>query len=80
MMWIDNIDLTFDEDALRLIAKNASEKKTGARALRGVLDKVLADLMFEYGGYNEKKVKLNITKDMVEKYLDSYKENNKQAA
>ena len=22
MMWIDNIDLTFDEDALRLIAKN----------------------------------------------------------
>jgi ATP-dependent Clp protease ATP-binding subunit ClpX len=80
MMWIDNIDLTFDEDALRLIAKNASEKKTGARALRGVLDKVLADLMFEYGGYNEKKVKLNITKGMVEKYLDSYKENNKQAA
>jgi ATP-dependent Clp protease ATP-binding subunit ClpX len=80
MMWIDNIELTFDEDALRLIAKNASEKKTGARALRGVLDKVLADLMFDYGGYNEKKVKLNITKDMVKKYLDSYKENNKQAA
>ena len=75
MMWIDNIDLTFDEDALRLIAKNASEKKTGARALRGVLDKVLADLMFDYGGYNEQKVKLNITKDMVQKYLDSYKEN-----
>ena len=73
MMWIDNIDLTFDEDALRLIAKNASEKKTGARALRGVLDKVLADLMFDYGGYNEKKVKLNITKKMVEKYLSQYK-------
>lgn len=73
MMWIDNIDLTFDEDALRLIAKNASEKKTGARALRGVLDKVLADLMFDYGGYNEKKVKLNITKEMVENYLEQYK-------
>jgi len=72
MMWIDNIDLTFDEDALRLIAKNASEKKTGARALRGVLDKVLADLMFDYGGYNEEKVNLNITKDMVIKYLESY--------
>ena len=73
MMWIDNIDLSFDEDALRLIAKNASEKKTGARALRGVLDKVLADLMFDYGGYNEKKVKLNITKEMVENYLEQYK-------
>ena len=72
MMWIDNIDLTFDEDALRLIAKNASEKKTGARALRGVLDKVLADLMFDYGGYNEKKVHLNITRDMVKKYLGKY--------
>ncbi len=79
MMWIDNIDLTFDEDALRLIAKNASEKKTGARALRGVLDKVLADLMFDYGGYNEKKVKLNITKDMVEKYLKQYKNSVKAA-
>ena len=71
MMWIDNVDLTFDEDALRTIAKNASEKKTGARALRGVIDKVLADLMFEYGGYNEKKVKLNVTKEMVDKYLDN---------
>ena len=74
MMWIDNVELTFDEDALRLIAKDASEKKTGARALRGVLDKVLADLMFDYGGYNEKKVKLNITKEMVKKYLDNYKQ------
>ena len=78
MMWIDNIDLTFDEDALRLIAKNASEKKTGARALRGVLDKVLADLMFDYGGYNEKKVKLNITKEMVKEYLDNYKQDKKK--
>ena len=52
MMWIDNIDLIFEEKALRLIAKNASEKKTGARALRGVIDKVLAELMFEYGGYH----------------------------
>lgn len=70
MMWIDNIDLTFEEKALRLIAKNASEKKTGARALRGVIDKVLAELMFEYGGYNEKKVKLVVTEEMVNKYIE----------
>lgn len=79
MMWIDNIELTFDEEALRLIAKNASEKKTGARALRGVLDKVLADLMFDYGGYNKKKVKLNITKDMVNKYLEAYQQHKSAA-
>ena len=79
MMWIDNIELTFDEEALRLIAKKASEKKTGARALRGVIDKVLADLMFDYGGYNDKKVKLNITKKMVEQYLNIYNENKEVA-
>lgn len=79
MMWIDNIDLTFEEDALRLIAKNASEKKTGARALRGVIDTVLADLMFEYGGYNKEKVNLIVTKEMVSKYLSNNKVN-KEAA
>lgn len=78
MMWIDNVDLTFDDDALRAIAKNASEKKTGARALRGVIDRVLADLMFEYGGYNETKVKLNVTKEMVDNYIA--KDSSKQAA
>ena len=70
MMWIDNIDLTFEEDALRIIAKDASEKKTGARALRGVIDTVLADIMFEYGGFHKEKISLNITKDMVEKYIE----------
>jgi ATP-dependent Clp protease ATP-binding subunit ClpX len=70
MMWIDNIDLVFEEQALKLIAKNASEKKTGARALRGVIDKVLAELMFEYGGYNEKKIKLVVTEEMVNKYIE----------
>lgn len=76
MMWMDNIDLTFEEDALRLIAKDASEKKTGARALRGVLDTVLANLMFEYGGFHKEKITLNITKDMVEKHIEqAFKEN-----
>ena len=79
MMWIDNIDLTFDEEALKAIAKNASEKKTGARALRGVIDRVLADLMFEYGGYNETKVVLNVTKEMVDKYLDKRQDEQKAA-
>ena len=78
MMWIDNIDITFKEDALRMIAKDASEKKTGARALRGVIDTVLADLMFEYGGYNETKVQLNVTKEMVDKYINK-KQNNEAA-
>ena len=79
LMWLDNVELTFDEEALKAIAKNASEKKTGARALRGVIDKVLADLMFEYGGYNETKVQLNVTKEMVDKYINKENQNNKAA-
>lgn len=71
LMWMDNIDLTFEEEALKLIAKNANENKTGARGLRGVIDKVLAEMMFEYGGKHEKKIKLNVTKEMIGKYLNN---------
>ena len=80
LMWMDNIDLTFDEDALRLIACEASKKKTGARSLRGVLDKTLAELMFDYGGFHKKKVKLNVTREMVEKHTEQvFKEAEKAA-
>lgn len=76
MMWIDNIDLTFEEDALRIIAKDASEKKTGARGLRGVIDKVLTDIMFENGGFHEKKKKILIKNSDILKY---FKKNRKQS-
>lgn len=77
LMWLDNVDLTFEEEALKAIAKNASEKKTGARALRGVIDKVVADIMFENGGFHETKVQLNVTKEMVEKYIQQKLKENK---
>lgn len=70
MLWMDNIDLTFSEDALRYIARTAAQRKTGARGLRGVMDKVLADIMFEYGGFSKKHTKIEVTKEMIEKYLD----------
>lgn len=38
---IDNLELEFTEDALQLIAKEALEKKTGARALRSTLENIL---------------------------------------
>ena len=73
MLWMDNIELTFDEDALRTIAHTAVERKTGARGLRGVMDKVLADIMFEYGGLSKKHIKVNITKDIIEQYTNKIK-------
>ena len=79
LFWIDNVDLSFEDDALRLIASEAAKKKTGARSLRGVLDKTLAELMFDYGGYHKKKTKLKVTKDMVEKHIDTVFEEKKIA-
>ena len=77
--WNDNVDLSFEDDALRLIASEAAKKKTGARSLRGVLDKTLAELMFDYGGYHKKKTKLKVTKDMVEKHIETVFEEKKIA-
>lgn len=79
LFWIDNVDLSFEDDALRLIASEAAKKKTGARSLRGVLDKTLAELMFDYGGYHKKKTKLKVTKDMVENHIETAFEEKKIA-
>ena len=74
LFWIDNVELSFDDDTLKYVAKKAYELKTGARGLRGVLDKMLADIMFEYGGYNKEKIKLTITTDMASSYQNRLKD------
>ncbi|MGB9710377.1 MAG: ATP-dependent Clp protease ATP-binding subunit ClpX [Thermodesulfovibrio sp.] len=43
---IDGVKLTFTEDALRAIAKKAIERKTGARALRSILEDIMLDVMY----------------------------------
>ncbi len=44
---MEDVKLTFTEDALRSIAKRAIARKTGARGLRSILEEVLLDTMFE---------------------------------
>ncbi|EJF78420.1 ATP-dependent Clp protease ATP-binding subunit ClpX [Bartonella birtlesii] len=44
---MENVELTFHEDALRVIAKKAIERKTGARGLRSIMEKILLETMFE---------------------------------
>lgn len=44
---MDDVKLTFHEDALAAIAKRAIERKTGARGLRSILESILLDTMFE---------------------------------
>ena len=47
MMEMDDVKLNIKEDALREIAKMAVERKTGARGLRGILEKILMQPMFD---------------------------------
>ena len=44
---IDNVKLSFEEDALARIAQKALERKTGARGLRSILEEILLDIMYE---------------------------------
>ncbi len=44
---MDGVDLTFDDDAIELIAEKAFEKKTGARGLRSIMEKSMMDVMYE---------------------------------
>ncbi|AMS42924.1 ATP-dependent Clp protease ATP-binding subunit ClpX [Aminobacter sp. NyZ550] len=44
---MENVDLTFHENALSAIAKRAIERKTGARGLRSIMEAILLDTMFE---------------------------------
>jgi ATP-dependent Clp protease ATP-binding subunit ClpX len=61
---IDNVELTFEEEALNAIAAKALARKTGARGLRAILEEIMGDVMYElpeYSGYE-----VIITKEVVE--------------
>ena len=70
MLKYDNVDLTFDDDALKAIANKAITTKTGARGLRSIMESLLLDPMFSIpkrmqdakGRYGS----LVITKDCIE--------------
>lgn len=47
LLEMDGVTLTFDDDALREIAKEALKRKTGARGLRSILEGIMRDVMYE---------------------------------
>ena len=71
LLAMDNVDLSFDGDALDFIVDKALEYKLGARGLRGLMENVMTDLMFELP--NHKKLgttqSFTVTKDFVEQKL-----------
>ncbi|HEY9727543.1 MAG TPA: ATP-dependent protease ATP-binding subunit ClpX [Chroococcales cyanobacterium] len=66
LLKMDNIRLEFHADALRAIAQEAFRRKTGARALRGILEEIMLEVMYELPSRKDIK-RCTITREMVEK-------------
>jgi len=64
LLLMDQVELEFEEEALKEIAKKAIERKTGARGLRSIIEGLMLDVMFELPS-REDIEKCIITKDTV---------------
>ena len=62
---IDDVDLSFNDEAIDEIASIAIKSKTGARGLRAIVEHILLDIMFEVPSIKGKK-RLEINKDIVQ--------------
>ena len=59
-----NVDLVFTEDSLNAIAREALKRKTGARALRTIVEEVMLDIMYEIPSRRDVK-KVVVSKDTI---------------
>ena len=53
LLWLEGVELEFTKDALQELAAQAIAKGTGARALRGQLERLMLDLMYEIPGSDQ---------------------------
>ncbi len=68
LLKMDNVQLEFQEDALRAIAQEAYRRKTGARALRSIVEQLMLDVMYELPSRKDVGISRRcvITTDMVQ--------------
>ena len=66
LMNMDNVQLEFKQEAVRAIAREAYRRKTGARALRGIVEELMLDVMYELPSRKDVK-RCMVTREMVEK-------------
>ncbi|MBB4859892.1 ATP-dependent Clp protease ATP-binding subunit ClpX [Novosphingobium chloroacetimidivorans] len=62
---LEDVELTFTDDALEAIAQKAIERKTGARGLRSIVERILLDTMFDLPTENHI-AEVVVDKDVVE--------------
>jgi len=65
LLEMDGVDLEFENDAIELIAQEALKRKTGARALRSIVEELMLDIMYDIPSKDSVE-KFVITKEMVE--------------
>jgi ATP-dependent Clp protease ATP-binding subunit ClpX len=65
LMRMDNVELEFKPDAIAAIAKEAFNRKTGARALRSIIEEIMLDVMYELPS-REDVTHCVLTREMVE--------------
>jgi ATP-dependent Clp protease ATP-binding subunit ClpX len=61
---MDGVELAFEGEALRAVARQALKQKTGARGLRSILERVMLDYMYEIPGRDDL-TNVTITEEMV---------------
>ncbi|MEN9272727.1 MAG: ATP-dependent protease ATP-binding subunit ClpX, partial [Gloeomargarita sp. DG_1_5_bins_55] len=66
LMRMDNIELEFEPEALQAIAREAYRRRTGARALRSIIEELMLEVMYELPSRQDV-TRCYITREMVEK-------------
>lgn len=69
LLEMDGVKLTFDDDALRQIAREALKRKTGARGLRSIIEAIMRNVMYEVPSV-EGVTACRVTKDTVSSRKD----------
>ena len=66
LLQMDDVELKFEPEAIELIAKEAIKRKTGARALRSIVEELMLNVMYEIPSQKDVK-EFTITAEMVNK-------------
>ena len=65
LLAMDNVELEMDDEAIRAVAREALKRKTGARGLRGIMEDIMTDIMYEIPSRNDVE-KCIITRETIE--------------
>ncbi len=66
LLEMDGVKLDFEEESIKLIAQEAMKRKTGARALRSIVEELMLELMYEIPSRDDIEL-FNVTPEMVKK-------------